>query len=96
VARQVVYDVKYAGYIARQQVEIDRARRLARKRLPAQLDYATITHLRAEARERLSRIRPIDLAQASRICGITPADIALLMAHLTGNRDGRNQKNKGD
>lgn len=96
VARQVVFDVKYAGYVARQQVEIDRARRLARKRLPAQLDYGAIAHLRAEARERLSRIRPIDLAQASRISGITPADIALLMAHLQGKRSARRAKNNVD
>ena len=81
---QVVCDVKYAGYVARQEIDVDRQRRLADKRIPASFDYDRIVHLRAEAREKLSRIRPIDLSQASRISGITPADIALLMVHLEG------------
>lgn len=79
---QVTYDTKYAGYIARQEVEIDRHRRLSGKRIPAAFDYARITHLRAEAREKLSRVRPASVAQAGRISGITPADLALLVIHL--------------
>jgi tRNA uridine 5-carboxymethylaminomethyl modification enzyme len=85
-ARQVVYDVKYAGYVDRQQVDVDRQRRLAEKTIPAQFDYAALGHLRNEAREKLTRIRPASLAQASRISGITPADVALLLAHLEGRR----------
>ena len=81
-AEQALYDTKYAGYVARQQTEIDRQRRLADKRIPASFDYDRITQMRHEAREKLSRLRPIDLAQASRVSGVTPADIALLMAHL--------------
>jgi tRNA uridine 5-carboxymethylaminomethyl modification enzyme len=84
VARQVLCDLKYAGYVARQQVEIDRQSRLAQKRIPDTFDYDGIVHLRAEAREKLSRIRPRNLSQASRVSGITPADIALLMVHLDG------------
>lgn len=79
---QVVYDVKYAGYVARQQVEVDRQHRLAQKRIPTSFDYGKLPHLRAEAREKLSRFKPVDLSQASRISGITPADVALLMLHL--------------
>jgi tRNA uridine 5-carboxymethylaminomethyl modification enzyme len=82
VAQQVLCDLKYAGYVARQQQEIDRQGRLAQKRIPQSFDYDGILHLRAEAREKLSRIRPRDLSQASRVSGITPADIALLMVHL--------------
>ncbi len=82
VAWQVECDVKYAGYIARQQTQIDRQRRLANKRIPDDLDYQTITQLRHEAREKLARVRPASLDQASRISGITPADMALLLAHL--------------
>ncbi len=82
VARQVSYDVKYAGYVARQEVEVQRQRRLAEKRIPASFDYARLGQMRAEAREKLSTIRPRNLAQASRISGITPADLALLMVHL--------------
>jgi tRNA uridine 5-carboxymethylaminomethyl modification enzyme len=82
-ANQALCDIKYAGYVARQHTEIDRQRRLAAKRIPDSFDYARMKQLRAEAREKLSRVRPVDLAQASRISGITPADIALLMAHLS-------------
>ncbi len=84
VAEQVCHDVKYAGYIARQEVEIARQQRLAEKRIPDAFDFSRIVHLRAEAREKLSRVRPGSLAQASRISGITPADVALLMIHLGG------------
>jgi tRNA uridine 5-carboxymethylaminomethyl modification enzyme len=84
VAEQVTHDVKYAGYVARQEVEIARHRRLAERRIPESFDFAMITHLRAEAREKLSRVRPQSLAQASRIAGITPADVALLVIHLGG------------
>jgi tRNA uridine 5-carboxymethylaminomethyl modification enzyme len=81
---QVVCDMKYAGYVARQEVDVERQRRLAAKRIPSNFDYARLVHLRAEAREKLGRIRPVDLSQASRVSGITPADIALLMVHLDG------------
>jgi tRNA uridine 5-carboxymethylaminomethyl modification enzyme len=84
VASQVLVDLKYAGYVSRQEAEVDRQRRLAAKRIPASFDYARIVHLRAEAREKLGRIRPVDLSQASRVTGITPADIALVMIHLEG------------
>jgi tRNA uridine 5-carboxymethylaminomethyl modification enzyme len=81
-AEQVLNDLKYAGYVARQTVEVDRQRRLAEKRIPQGFDYARLTQLRAEAREKFQRIQPVNLAQASRISGITPADIALLMVHF--------------
>lgn len=82
IVQQVVYDAKYAGYVARQQVDIDRQQRLAARRIPATLDFSCVAHLRAEAREKLSRVRPADLDQASRISGITPADLAVLLVHL--------------
>lgn len=84
VVQQVLIDLKYAGYAARQQAEIDRQARLAQKRIPASFRYDAITQLRAEAREKLARIQPRNIAQASRISGITPADVALLMVHLEG------------
>ncbi|MCA9232038.1 MAG: tRNA uridine-5-carboxymethylaminomethyl(34) synthesis enzyme MnmG [Planctomycetales bacterium] len=84
VSQQVLYDLKYAGYIARQSVDINRQRRLAEKRIPASFNYDRLSQLRAEAREKFQKIRPHDLSQASRISGITPADIALLMVHLEG------------
>lgn len=86
VARQVEYDAKYAGYIERQQIDIERQTRLSLRHIPSDLDYNTIPHLRGEAREKLSKIRPVDLAQAERISGITPADIAVVMIFLQRNR----------
>jgi len=85
VADQVTYEVKYAGYIAREEAEITRRQRLSERRIPTAFDFAAIRHLRAEAREKLSRVRPENLAQASRISGITPADMALLAVHLGGH-----------
>ena len=83
VAWQVECDIKYAGYIARQEVDIARQKRLAEKRIPDDLNYSAIKQLRTEAREKLAKIRPTSLAQASRISGITPADIALLLGHIS-------------
>lgn len=84
VAEQVVNDVKYAGYVARQEFDVERGRRLAEKRIPATFDFAAIKQLRTEAREKLARVRPLTLAQAARISGITPADLALVRVHLEG------------
>jgi tRNA uridine 5-carboxymethylaminomethyl modification enzyme len=84
VSEQVSYDVKYAGYVARQKQQVARQQRLAEKSIPASLDYGKIAQLRHEAREKLSRVRPLTLSQASRISGITPTDVALLLAHLEG------------
>jgi tRNA uridine 5-carboxymethylaminomethyl modification enzyme len=86
VARQVACDAKYSGYIARQQIDVARQKRLAARRIPGNFDFQRVSHLRAEAREKLARIRPADLAQAGRISGITPADLAVLMVHLDGSR----------
>jgi tRNA uridine 5-carboxymethylaminomethyl modification enzyme len=82
VAQQLLFDTKYSGYVARQEKEIERQRRMSEKRIPEQFDYGQITHLRHEAREKFDRIRPLSLGQASRISGITPADVALLLVHL--------------
>ena len=82
VGIQVQHDLKYAGYLNRQDLEIARRQRLGEKGIPEKIDYAILPHLRAEAREKLSRVRPETLDQASRISGITPADIALLVAFL--------------
>jgi tRNA uridine 5-carboxymethylaminomethyl modification enzyme len=84
VAEQLIFDSKYSGYLARQEQQVERQRRLSDKRIPENFDFCTIRHLRHEAREKLTRVRPISLAQASRISGITPADVALLLAHLEG------------
>lgn len=88
VVDQVVYDIKYSGYVLRQEEQVARQKRLADKRIPERFDYSAISHLRTEARQKLARIQPVDLAQASRISGVTPADLALVLAHLEGKLRG--------
>ena len=85
-AQQCLYDIKYEGYIGRQLVEVERQHRLAGKRIPSSFDYNTIGPLRNEAKEKLSKIRPLNLDQAKRISGITPADLALVLAHMESKR----------
>jgi tRNA uridine 5-carboxymethylaminomethyl modification enzyme len=75
-------EAKYEGYLARQQREIDKFRNLENIKLPEGLDYSAVPHLRYEAKEKLARLRPYTLGQASRIGGITPADIAVIQIHL--------------
>jgi tRNA uridine 5-carboxymethylaminomethyl modification enzyme len=79
---QVVIETKYAGYLDRQRTQIERARRMEDRPIPADLDYAAVPHLRAEAREKLSRIRPRSIGQAGRVAGIGPSDLAILLIHL--------------
>jgi tRNA uridine 5-carboxymethylaminomethyl modification enzyme len=82
VEDQVVFDVKYSGYVNRQQATIEKHKRLKDKRIPDHFDYQSLSHLRKEAKEKLTRFRPASLDQAQRISGITPADIAMVMLHL--------------
>ncbi len=82
VTEQVEILLTYAGYITRQQVEIDKLASLENKRIPDTFDYALVPSLRNEARQKLSKIRPATLGQASRISGVSPADISILMVWL--------------
>jgi len=82
VVAQVTIEAKYDGYVGRQVEQIERFRRLEDKSIPADLDYAAIPQLRAEAREKLARVRPRSLGQAGRISGLNPADLATLLVHL--------------
>jgi tRNA uridine 5-carboxymethylaminomethyl modification enzyme len=82
VTEAVTIDAKYEGYLVKQQKMIDSMRNFENIKLPEKLDYHTITHLKAEACEKLSSFRPATLAQAFRISGITPADITIIQVHL--------------
>jgi tRNA uridine 5-carboxymethylaminomethyl modification enzyme len=82
VTRQVEIEVKYEGYIQRQLQEIDKFKHLEQIRLPETIDYATVHGLSAELKEKLGAVRPTSLGQASRIAGMTPAAISVLMVHL--------------
>lgn len=79
---QVAIAIKYAGYIARQAEAIEQARRLEQTLLPEDVDYAAIKGLRKEAAEKLNQIRPRSIGQASRISGVNPADVTVLLIHL--------------
>ena len=82
VREQVEISLKYEGYIARQQRQVEEMRRLEGKALPPDLDYQSLTGLRLEARQKLDAIRPLNLGQAARISGVSPADVAALMIYL--------------
>jgi tRNA uridine 5-carboxymethylaminomethyl modification enzyme len=82
IAQQVEIAVKYAGYIERQEVDIDRFRAMEEKQIPAWLKYDGVPGLRIEARQKLERIRPSTLGQASRISGVSPSDLALIMVWM--------------
>ena len=82
VTEQVEIALKYEGYIARQQRQVEEMRKLETRPLPLDLDYMEISVLRLEARQKLQQIRPLSLGQASRISGVSPADVAALMIWL--------------
>ena len=79
VWEEVSITVKYEGYIARQLRQVEEFRRMEERSLPGDMDYETVPGLRTEARQKLAAIRPVSFGQASRISGVSPADMAALM-----------------
>jgi tRNA uridine 5-carboxymethylaminomethyl modification enzyme len=82
VVEQVEIQTKYAGYIQKQEQEIERMAKLEKKQIPADVDFYSIRGLAMEAREKLTKVRPQTVGQASRIPGVTPADISILLIYL--------------
>ena len=82
VVKSVIIDAKYEGYLDKQNRLVKGLEMLERKKIPLKLDYTSISHLRAEAKQKLSAFRPETLGQAARIGGITPADIVVIQVHL--------------
>ena len=82
IREQVEISVKYQGYIDRQNRQVEELRRLEGRALPPDMDYLSIQGLRLEARQKLDKIRPLNLGQASRVSGVSPADITALMIYL--------------
>ena len=82
VFEQVEISVKYEGYIKKQLAAVENMRKLETKRLPDDIDYMNVTGLRLEAQEKLNKIKPLNIGQASRISGVSPADISVLMIYL--------------
>ena len=85
VFEQVEINFKYEGYIKRQKAQVDELKRLEVKKIPKDINYKAITNLRLEAIEKLEKIRPENVGQASRISGVSPADISVLLIHLRSN-----------
>jgi len=79
---QVEIQIKYAGYIEKQLIHVERLQKMEKKKIPENINYDDIQGLAIEARQKLSKIRPISIGQASRISGVTPADISILLVYL--------------
>ena len=82
VVEQVEIEIKYEGYIERQLRQVEQYKKMEKKRIPADLDYNDITSLRLEARQKLISYKPVSVGQASRISGVSPADISVLLVYL--------------
>lgn len=82
VAEQVNINIKYDGYIKRQLKQIEQFKKLENKKIPESLDYKEVPSLRIEARQKLEKYRPLSIGQASRISGVSPADISVLLVYL--------------
>lgn len=86
VTEQVEISIKYEGYIKREMAKINEMKRLEQKKLPKDIDYKNVKGLRIEAQEKLNKVRPENIGQASRISGVNPADISVLLIHLEQNK----------
>lgn len=82
VIEQIEIELKYEGYIKRQKEEVERFERFETLQIPNDMDYKKIKSLSTEGREKLIKIKPISIGQASRISGVTPADVSVLMVYL--------------
>ena len=93
VKEQCVIMTKYEGYIDKQLKQIDQFKKLENRKLPEDISYASIEGLRIEARQKLDNIKPISIGQASRISGVSPADISVLLIYLEQTKRNRGGKN---
>ncbi|MFA6075413.1 MAG: tRNA uridine-5-carboxymethylaminomethyl(34) synthesis enzyme MnmG [Negativicutes bacterium] len=84
VCQQLEISVKYEGYINRQLEQVEQQRKLENKKLPEHIDYMDVPHLSHEARQKLKQVRPVSIGQATRISGVSPADVSILLIYLAG------------
>ncbi len=83
VIEQINIDIKYEGYITRQKQQVEHFKKMEKRLIPADINYDDVSNLRKEARQKLNQVRPASLGQASRISGVSPADVSVLMIYLT-------------
>ena len=93
VIEQVEIEIKYEGYLIRQQRQVEQFKKMERKRIPPDIDYEDVASLRLEARQKLIAYRPVSVGQASRISGVSPADISVLLVYL--EKYGRQKSDDG-
>ena len=91
IVDQVMIELKYEGYIVRQLKQVEQFKKLERKLIPEDIDYEDVYSLRLEAKQKLKQIKPISIGQASRISGVSPADISVLLVYL--EQKNRSKKN---
>lgn len=87
VKEQVEIELKYEGYIERQKIQVAQFKKLEKRKIPADIDYSVIPSIRLEARQKLNMFRPENVGQASRISGVSPADISVLLVYLSRNKE---------
>ena len=96
VWEQAEIEMKYAGYIKKQLAQVEQMKKLESRLLPEEMDYREVSGLRLEAQEKLNRVKPLNIGQASRISGVSPADISVLMIWLEQKRKRSVPREKGD
>ena len=95
VIEQVEIEIKYEGYIERQLRQVEQFKKIEKKKIPENLNYDDVPSLRIEARQKLKLLRPLSVGQASRISGVSPADISVLLVFLEQyKRNSRKKENK--
>ncbi len=92
VKEQVNINIKYDGYIRRQMKQVEQFKKMEKKRIPENLDYDQVQSLRIEAKQKLKTYRPMNIGQASRISGVSPADVSVLLVYLENYRGGQEEK----
>lgn len=92
VREQVNINIKYSGYLKRQKKQVEQFKKMESKRIPENLDYDQVKSLRIEAVQKLKLYRPENIGQASRISGVSPADISVLLVYLQGHMGEKNEK----
>ena len=86
VQKQVNINIKYEGYIKRQKQQVAQFKKLENRKIPENFDYAQVNSLRREAVQKLNQLKPVSIGQASRISGVSPADISVLLIYLEQKR----------